>query len=248
MLKASKLSTDDAESQEGGTSTSNADAILEQLRMMNQARHPIYGDAPDMAVHLYTAGQPTPAAYVPDQMCMQTASMVQMQQMGAQMYPAHLHGHQLLAHYPHQLPIGQQQQHMFSTHQGLPIAHTQQHMLSSHHGVPQPPQIHQMYQMHQMQHMPHHMQPTPVTAVAGHMQHQAVAYAPTMFYAPNTANASSPYMDQHQMGLWMQPAYCYPGMQMACDTDGVAATTMMGLCRSHELTCEAVIEDDDPAE
>jgi len=260
-LKASQLAPSSAESQQGGTSTSNADAILEQLRMMNQARNSIHSAAPAVPAHLYTAGQPTPGVYMPNQMSMQTAAVVQMQQMGAQMYPSHLHAHPSLAHYPPQLPLALPQQHMFS-HPGL-IAPTQQNTLSSHQGLaPQPPaataatlrqqqfmaqQMHQMHQMHQMQQIQPYAHVPVAAAAAGHMQHQAPAFAPTSAYAPNTVYASSPYMDQHQMGL-LPPPYYHPSMQAAANTDDVAAATMMGLCHSHESSHEAVIEDDVPAE
>lgn len=256
-LKAAQLSPASADGK-GQTSTTNAEAILEQLRMMNQARRSINPNPPSPT----GANSMVPPGYMPGQPMfmhapmMPPAQMMPMQQMpGMQMYGARVPGvggqelaSQMSQMQPHAQMAAVAQQQMLAQQQMAP----QQMLASQALSAPQMLAQQQMMQQLQMQQMaaPNGLQQLgpSMTQMQMPQTQQQMAQQMHMSAAMQRSQQNSLQQMCAQAGtLYTQPqippTYQQPRMMVenvSAATEGMAAATMMGLCNQSTsgLDCE----------
>lgn len=241
-LKAAQLAPEDADDKQSGAGTTNAQAILDQLRMMNEARQSL-GHASKPSGHMVTAqpympGQMLTPMFVPGQMLPGVVKVPH-----GQMYPGPPPG---LPHLPHGMPIGMMPQLAPHQLQQL-LSQAQQHGTAQH---PVPTHLVQQHMAHVMHmHLPGQL--SHLQAYMHHMGQQAQA-TPGMAHvlgvpsAPNGAYGSAPQADAHQSDPRAPAsAFFLPSARGGLENnEDVAAATMMGLglAQSHDCSAHEVAD------
>lgn len=241
-LKAAQLAPDDADGKHSGVGTTNAQAILEQLRMMNEARHSLSHSSKAagqmVAAQPYVPGQMLTPMFVPGQM-LTGASIVKLPAMAGQMYPGPPHG------MPHAMSMLPQMSGMMQHLQPHQLQHllSQAQQATAQQPIPSPiMQQHMAHMLHlqmpghvsQLQAYMHHIGQQPQTVLASPSMAQMIGMTPAGSYG--SAPPVQPDSDPPVAG-GPASAFSMPSVRSSSENnEDVAAATMMGLglTKSHD--------------